>query len=64
MDPRIRSPWTWLIEGKIVGLDELAERAKKTGKFDYGAKVAGLVEDDGSHQYSVLSSQFSVSGAR
>ena len=42
MDPKIRSPWTWLLEGKIVGLDELAERAKATGKFDYDAKVAGL----------------------
>ena len=30
MDPTIRSPWTWLIDGKIVGLDELAEKAKKT----------------------------------
>ncbi len=43
MDPAIHSPWTWLLEGKIVGLDELAEKAKKDGgKFDYGAKVAGL----------------------
>ena len=22
IDPKIRSPWTWLVEGKIVGLDE------------------------------------------
>ena len=42
MDPKIRSPWTWLLDGKIVGLDEVAEQAKKTGKFDYAAKVAGL----------------------
>jgi ABC-type transport system substrate-binding protein len=42
MDPAIHSPWTWLLEGKIVGLDELADKAKKDGKFDYGAKVAGL----------------------
>jgi oligopeptide transport system substrate-binding protein len=42
MDPAIHSPWTWLIEGKIVGLDEVAEKAKKDGKFDYSAKVAGL----------------------
>ena len=42
MDPRIRSPWTWLLDGKIVGLDELANDAKKTGKFDYAAKVPGL----------------------
>ena len=43
MDPAIHSPWTWLVEGKIVGLDELADKAKKDGgKFDYNAKVAGL----------------------
>ncbi len=29
MDPKIRSPWAWLLEGKIVGLDELAEQAKE-----------------------------------
>jgi oligopeptide transport system substrate-binding protein len=42
MDPKIRSPWAWLLEGKIVGLDELAEQAKKSGTFDYAAKVPGL----------------------
>ncbi len=43
MDPAIRSPWAWLLEGKIVGLDELAEKAKQPGgKFDYDAKVPGL----------------------
>ena len=42
IDPKMRSPWAWLVEGKIVGLDELAEAAKKGGKFDYDAKIAGL----------------------
>ena len=42
VDPKIRSPWAWLLEGKIVGLDELAAAAKKSGKFDYDAKVPGL----------------------
>ena len=42
MDPAIRSPWAWLLEGKIVGLDEVAEKAKQGGKFDYNAKVPGL----------------------
>ena len=42
MDPKIRSPWTWLFDGKIVGLDELAADAKKTGTFNYAAKVPGL----------------------
>jgi len=42
MDPKVRSPWTWLFAGKIVGLDEAAERAKTSGRFDYDAKIAGL----------------------
>ena len=42
VDPKIRSPWAWLIEGKIVGLDAAVEAAKKTGRFDYDAKIAGL----------------------
>ncbi|HUL56302.1 MAG TPA: ABC transporter substrate-binding protein [Usitatibacter sp.] len=41
-DPKNRSPYGWLFENKIVGLDELAERAKKAGTFDYEAKVEGL----------------------
>jgi oligopeptide transport system substrate-binding protein len=42
MDPKIRSPWTWLLDGKIVGLDEQAAAAKESGAFDYNAKVPGL----------------------
>jgi len=42
VDPKVRSPWAWLLQGKVVGLDEAAEQAKKSGKFDYDAKVAGL----------------------
>jgi ABC-type transport system substrate-binding protein len=42
IDPRIRSPWAFLVEGKFVGLDELADEAKKTGRFDYDRKIAGI----------------------
>ncbi len=42
IDPKIRSPWAFLVEGKFVGLDELAEEAKKTGKFDYDRKIPGI----------------------
>jgi oligopeptide transport system substrate-binding protein len=42
MDPRIRSPYAFLVEGKIVGLDEAAAAARKSGKFDYDAKIPGL----------------------
>jgi ABC-type transport system substrate-binding protein len=42
VDPKIRSPYAFLLEGKIVGLDEAQAAAKKSGKFDYDAKIAGL----------------------
>ncbi|MEP7069795.1 MAG: ABC transporter substrate-binding protein, partial [Usitatibacter sp.] len=41
-DPEVRSPYEWLFENRIVGLDELAERAKKEKRFDYDAPVAGI----------------------
>ncbi len=42
MDPKNRSPWRFVVDGKIIGLDELSKRAEKSGKFDYDAKVPGL----------------------
>jgi ABC-type transport system substrate-binding protein len=42
LDPQNRSPAANFLEGKIVGLDALAAQAKKTGRFDYDAPVAGL----------------------
>src|SRR5258708_6548414 len=42
LDPRNRSPYAFLFAGKIAGLDELAALARKTGRFDYDTKVAGL----------------------
>jgi len=41
-DPRNASPYEWLFENKIAGLDELAAAAKASGRLDYDAKVAGL----------------------
>ena len=42
LDPAVKSPWLWMLEGKIVGGDEARTRATKTGKFDYDAPLAGL----------------------
>ncbi len=42
VDPKNRSPNAFYVAGKIVGLDALAAKARQTGKFDYGAPVAGL----------------------
>ena len=45
-DPRVRSAWSWLLEGKIAGLDDVAAKAAKTGRFDYAHPVAGLERVD------------------
>lgn len=42
LDPKLRSQWKFLFDGKIAGLNPLAERADKTGKFDYDATIEGL----------------------
>jgi ABC-type transport system substrate-binding protein len=42
MDPANRSPYAFLVAGKIVGLDALAKKAKQGKRFDYDAKVPGL----------------------
>ena len=42
-DPKVKSPNLYLIEDKIVGLDEALQRAIKSGKpFDYDATHPGL----------------------
>ena len=46
VDPKNRSPWAFMIEGKIEGLDAAIAAAKKTGKFDYDAKISGLAAVD------------------
>ena len=46
LDPKNRSPYSFLFEGKIAGLDELAAQAKKSGRFDYNAKISGLEVPD------------------
>jgi len=42
VDPAVKSPNLWLIENRVIGVPEAAERAKKTGRFDYDAPIAGL----------------------
>ena len=42
VDPKNRSPQASSWEGKIVGLDAVIADAKKTGKFNYDAPVAGF----------------------
>ncbi len=42
LDPAVKSPWLWLVDGKIVGADEARAQAIKTGRFDYAAPISGL----------------------
>ena len=42
VDPRVRSPNSNLLEGKIAGLDAAVAKANTTGRFDYDADVQGL----------------------
>ena len=42
IDPRMRSFWSFYLDGKLVGADELVAAAKASGRFDYDAKLEGL----------------------
>ena len=42
LDPALKSPWAWLVEGKLVGGDELLAAAKGNGKFNYDTPIKGL----------------------
>ncbi len=41
-DPALRSPWLFLLDGKIIGMDDVVAKAKASNKFDYDAPIAGL----------------------
>jgi len=45
-DPANRAPYGFMIQGRIEGLDEAIEEAKKSGKFDYDATIPGIVALD------------------
>ena len=42
LDPAVKSPWLWLIEGKLVGGDEARAAAAASGRFDYDKPLPGL----------------------
>ena len=46
LDPRVRSPWKFLLDGKILGADRLQAAANASGRFDYDAPIEGLRELD------------------
>ncbi len=42
LDPAVKSPWLWMLEGKLAGADEAREKAIRSGRFDYDAPMPGL----------------------
>ncbi|HXR56676.1 MAG TPA: ABC transporter substrate-binding protein [Casimicrobiaceae bacterium] len=42
LDPAVKSPWLWLIDGKIEGGSEARAKAEKSGRFDYDAPIPGI----------------------
>jgi ABC-type transport system substrate-binding protein len=42
LDPAVKSPWLWMIDGKLEGGDEARAAAQKSGRFDYDAPLRGL----------------------
>jgi ABC-type transport system substrate-binding protein len=42
LDPEVRSPWKFLLDGKIVGADQVLAAAKTSGYIDYDAPIEGL----------------------
>ena len=43
LDPRVRSPFSWYLQGKLVGAESVIDAARASGKFDYDAPIEGLV---------------------
>lgn len=46
LDPNLHSPNSWLLDGRILGMDMVLKQAAKTGKFNYDQPVAGLQTPD------------------
>ncbi len=42
LDPRVRSPFAYYLDGTVVGADAVQAKASQTGKFDYDAPIEGL----------------------
>src|SRR5512145_2681594 len=42
LDPRMRSPYLWYLDGKLAGAERVLAAAKNAGKLDYDAEIEGL----------------------
>ncbi len=41
-DPKLRSPWMFLLEDNLIGAREAYQRAKAAGRYDYELPIEGL----------------------
>ena len=41
LDPAVKSPWVFLLDGKVLGQRRIAGKAAKAGKLDYDAPFPG-----------------------
>ncbi|TSA15567.1 MAG: hypothetical protein D4R74_06200, partial [Betaproteobacteria bacterium] len=41
-DPKLRSPWMFLLEDSLIGGKDAYNRAKAAGRFDYDAPIEGI----------------------
>ena len=46
LDPRVRSPFSWYLQGKVVGADKVIDAARTSGKLDYDTPMEGLAAID------------------
>jgi oligopeptide transport system substrate-binding protein len=42
LDPRVRSPYLWYLNGKLAGAEPVLAKAKTDGRLDYDAGIPGL----------------------
>jgi len=42
LDPRMRAPFLWFLDGKLAGADDVLAKAKQAGRLDYDAPIDGL----------------------
>jgi oligopeptide transport system substrate-binding protein len=42
LDPRMRAPFLWYLDGKVAGADAVLAKAKEAGRLDYDAPIEGL----------------------
>src|SRR6185295_17701980 len=42
LDPKVRAPMRWFLDGKLAGSDDVVAKAKQAGRLDYDLSIDGL----------------------